>query len=126
MKKERTWNLTGAVLGILVIILGVIFIATPARHFYTNSSVDATFGADYYTYQYEATQDAVHNTAVTANNLRELGSKLALYTGVFFMVMGALILLHYGKKLFVVNELPEAPSPAAVSTEPCDQPATME
>lgn len=110
---EKFWNLVGTGLGLLVIIVGLIFMFTPAEHYYTSSTDYAAFGADFYTYQYDATRAAASNAAVTANNLRELGHKLATYAGTFFMIMGALISLNYGKKLALCC----AAAPAEVSAE---------
>ena len=47
---------------------------------------------------------AVANTAATANNLRELSGKLALYSGFLFLVLGALIEIHFCKLLFPETE----------------------
>lgn len=114
LSSEKTWNLIGVILGLAVIVVGLVFMFTPAHSYSTNSTDYATFGADYYTYQYSATRTVASNAAVTANNLRELGEKLAVYAGTFFMILGALISLNYGKKLLVC-EAPAAAAPAAGS-----------
>ena len=112
MKKERTWNLIGFVAGMILILVGIVYIATPADHYYTSSTDSAAFGADFYTYEYRATQAAASNAAVAANNLRELGGKLALYNGTLFMVLGLGFALHYGKLVFVEKEETAAAAPA--------------
>ena len=99
LTNEKYWNLAGVALGLLVIIMGIVFMCTPADSYSTRSADNVTFGGDFYTYQYEATRYAVSNTAITANNIRELGGKIALYAGFGFIVCGALIVLSYGKKL---------------------------
>lgn len=104
MKKEKTWNLAGFIIGLIVICVGIWYMCSPPKSYYTDSVKDRAFGGDYYTYQYEATQVAVNNTATTANNIRELGQKLAVYSGTAFVVCGLLIVLHYGRRLFVSNE----------------------
>ncbi|MBQ3049381.1 MAG: hypothetical protein IJC94_05445 [Oscillospiraceae bacterium] len=116
MTKGKGFNVVGVLLGIAVVIWGIVFMFTPADHYSTYSSKSASFGADYYTYQYEATVDAVHNTAVTANNIRDIGRKLAVYSGSAFVVGGLLIVLHYGKCLAVCSASAEdakkeAPAP---------------
>ena len=124
MKKERTWNLIGFVAGMILILVGIVYIATPAYHYYTSSTDSAAFGADFYTYEYRATQAAASNAAVAANNLRELGGKLALYNGTLFMVLGLGFALHYGKLVFVEKEVPAAPAPAEIP-EPEPVPAEI-
>jgi len=111
---KKIWNLVGAIVGVIVIIMGIAFIFTPADTFSTESVKDASFGADFYTYEYQATQAAAHNTAVTANNMRELGEKLALYAGMAFVVAGLLITLHFLKEM---TSEPKA-APQAVLVQP--------
>ena len=124
MKKESLWNLIGLILGLAIVIAGVIFAAAPADSYHTSSPKSAEFGADFYTYQYDATRIAADNAAVTANNIRELGHAIALYTGFSFIFAGLLIAVHFGKKVFCSSFiLPEIESPetAAVETEAPDE-----
>ncbi|MBQ4061290.1 MAG: hypothetical protein IJD14_00355 [Christensenellaceae bacterium] len=100
MKNKKTWDLIGTVLGIVIIIVGIIFISFPPETYTTSSTDDASFGGDFYTYQYEATQAAASNAAVTANNLREMGKAQAGYFGFLFVAVGALTVVNYGKKFF--------------------------
>lgn len=104
MKNERIWNLIGCVLGAVIIVVGIVFATTPAHSYSTNGTDRAKFGADFYTYTYDGIRAAANNTAVTANNLREIGGKLALYSGFLFMAMGALVVIHFGKLLTVGTE----------------------
>lgn len=101
LKKEKTWNLIGILLGLAILIVGIVFIKTPpAYSFYTDSVSDITFGGDYYTEQYNATRVAVNNIAVVARNLDKIGEAIANYFGCFFIVFGLLIILHYAKHYF--------------------------
>lgn len=100
LMREKTWSLIGMAVGLIVILIGFVFMATPADSYTTESTDYASFGADYYTYEYDATRAAASNAAVTANNLRELSSKLALYSGMFFVVLGVLIVLPNAKRYF--------------------------
>ena len=61
---------------------------------------------------------------MAANNLRELGGKLALYSGTLFMVLGLGFALHFGKLVFVEKEVPAAPAPAEIP-EPEPVPAEI-
>ncbi len=126
-KKENLWHLIGVGIGIVMIIVGIVFACAPAESYSTKSADYASFGADFYTYQYEATRYAVTNTAVTANNLREIGGRLAAYFGTGFIFAGALVILNYGKKLFEEIILAK-PETCCCSDEGCccDTEATAE
>lgn len=100
LKRENFWNLIGCILGIVILLVGVVFLITPPDSYNTTSTDYATFGADYYTYQYDATRAIATNAAVTANNLREIGQAQAHYAGALFMVIGALTVVCFGKKYF--------------------------
>ncbi len=99
MKRENIFNLIGIICGIAIIILGANIISTPADYSYTSSVASYTFGADYYTEQYAATEAVVDNTAVIADNITELSNKLTHYFGLIFIVSGVLTTLIYSKKL---------------------------
>lgn len=93
---KKVINIICALVGVAAIIAGVLFIAMPPTDFgSTNRANGASFGADYYTYQYTATQYAANNTASTAKNLEEMAHVNALYVGVGFILAGLLITLHY-------------------------------
>ena len=46
MKKEKTFHMVGAVLGLAMIVIGVILIFTPAPSYKTVSVDTAVFGSD--------------------------------------------------------------------------------
>lgn len=104
LKSVKFWNMLGMIAGIAIIILGIVIVLTPADSYTTSTSIDVKFGADYYTYQYEASRNAAGNAAAAANNLREVAQKLALYTGLLFVVMGLLTTLKYAKKYFLEED----------------------
>lgn len=112
MKKAKTWDVIGCILGVVVMIVGIYFAAAPAESYNTSSVRSCTFGADFYTEIYNGVDTAVSNTATTANNIRELGAKLALYSGALFLVLGALIVIHFSKQLALARETPTDPSPS--------------
>ena len=115
LMREKTWSLIGMAVGLIVILIGLVFMATPADSYTTESTDYASFGADYYTYEYDATRAA----AVTANTLRELSSKLALYSGMFFVVLGVLIVLPHAKRYFcsLSGQAIESPAEAIPSQD---------
>lgn len=102
-RKDKTWHKIGMFLGIITVIIGVILFFTPADAYKTHSVEEASFGGDYYTYEYEATRIAANNAAVSANNLRELSGKVAMYTGLAFVVAGLQIFIYHGKMNFCQN-----------------------
>ncbi len=109
MKREKAWNLIGVAIGVIIIITGILFCATPADSFSTTSVDTASFGGDFYTYEYKATRAAANNAAVAANNLRELSKKTANYVGCGFIFAGLLVTLEYAKKICLASRK-EAPN----------------
>ena len=100
LKNKKMWDLAGMVLGLIILIAGIVFMSSPPDSYNTRTTDYASFGGDYYTYQYDATCVVASNTAVTANNLREIGEALAKYFGFLFVAVGALTTVSYGKKYF--------------------------
>ena len=119
MKKEKTFNLIGIILGIAIIIAGISIMKNPADTWSTSSVDSYRFGADFYTEQYAATRAAAHNAATTARNIDSLGEKLAQYAGLAFIFSGALVCLTYGKNYVCCNTVPVEQTEAveAKSTE---------
>ena len=109
LRNKQIWNLMGLILGVLLIITGIVFATNPPDSHSTDTAEYASFGADFYTYQYKATRNAASNAAATAYNVRELGEAEAKYVGFLFIAAGALTVVSYGKKYF--TELPEVPAP---------------
>lgn len=119
LKKKKVWDLIGMILGLVILIAGIVFAATPPESYSTDTAEYASFGGDFYTYEYDATRIAAKNTAVTANNLREMGEAMAKYFGFLFMAAGALTTVSYGKKFFVedAEEAPQEELPAEITAE---------
>lgn len=105
--KSKVWNWLGFFVGIFTIVVGIGFLSSPPDSYYTSTADSATFGADYYTYQYDATRIAASNSAATAKNIREVGIALSRYAGFFFIIAGMLILIHYGKACFSGYKAPD-------------------
>ncbi len=96
MKKERILNLFGIIIGGAAIIVGIVMLTghpVPS----TDWTMDASFGADFYTYIYSAVRAAANNTADVVHYIRDT---LSLYGGFFFILAGLLVVLHY-LKLFL-------------------------
>lgn len=97
-REKKTWNLIGMLVGLAILICGMVFATTPPESYSTDSTDYATFGGDFYTYEYDATRVAASNAAVTAANIRELGKFLAHGFGATLIATGALTFVCYGKK----------------------------
>ncbi len=119
LKKKKTWDILGILLGLSILLVGIVFMVTPPESYRANSVDDISFGADYYTEQYNATRVTVNNTAVTANNLREIGQALAHYAGFFFIALGILTMFHYGKSYFTCDGIAAAFTENSPKAEPC-------
>lgn len=98
--KRKLWNWAGLVLGIVTIIAGLVFVFTDPDFHGTSGASSASFGADFYTYQYKATQAVAANTISTVAYLRQIEATLMRIGGMAFMVAGALIVIHFGKQCF--------------------------
>lgn len=117
MKKQRTWDLIGMIAGAVILVLGIVVLAVKAPEYSFNWADSASFGADYYTYQYEATEYAANNAASIGRTLR--GMAVAMNRGLGFLVLsiGLLAVIHYGKAFFTAAA-PEKPTAAqAAKTE---------
>ncbi len=105
IRSHKLWDVLGAVLGAVAILAGLVLFTAAPEHYSTNhSDGSASFGADFYTYIYSAADAAATNTGVTANNLREMGATQAKQVGVCLMLLGALVVVHYGKSYFCTPE----------------------
>lgn len=99
LKKEKTWNVLGLIVGIVIMIMGIVFISTPADSYIARYADSVSFGGDYYTYQYEVTEIAANNVAKVVGILNYMAAKNALYSGCLFIAAGILVSLHYAKKI---------------------------
>ena len=99
VKREKIFNIIGVVAGIILIILGIYFLDTPAEYYITNTPNAVEFGADFYTYEHEATVAAAKNAAVTANNLREFSGKVTVYYGTTIIILGAPVTYVFVRKI---------------------------
>lgn len=100
-KIKKIFNLIGIAFCVCLIVIGIVFIACPAKSYNCETPKDAIFGADFYTYEYDATSKAATNAAVAARNIRELGGMLAIYVGVFYIMSGLLLGLYCTKSLLL-------------------------
>jgi len=104
MKRNSILNIIGIVIGLCILTAGIICFLSPADHYHTVTVDDAAFGGDFYTEIYSAVQTLSDNTAVAANNIRELGESLAFYFGAILSSIGVLTIFHSIKQIVLEEE----------------------
>lgn len=102
-KSRKFWNLIGMAIGAALSVAGIVFMANPPEFSSTRSTDYATFGGDFYTYEYDATRAAAVNAASTANNVQKLGEVVVRAAGIAMMAAGALTVVYYGKDTFATD-----------------------
>ncbi len=99
----------GLLVGCLAFIFGLITCSVESSYF-TEIQWDARFGADFYTYSYDATKTAANNLVVVADFCEAIKQAL----GVILIVAGLLIILVCIKNIVTacrkVEKQAEAPS----------------
>ncbi len=110
---KKVLSILGIVAGLVSLILGF-----SVRDLYTGSWMDSTisFGADFYTYSYQATAKAVNNVENVADVLAKGIGNLLIVAGLITMVAFALKTIE----LFAKNgaKAPAAPQYAAPQYDP--------
>lgn len=113
LRDKKIWNFLGMAIGLALIIAGIVLMSNPPASSGTRDTDYATFGGDFYTYEYDATRSAARNAEATAVNVIRVGKFIAKATGIAMMAAGALVMVHYGKDTFVLGaanvgtEMPE-------------------
>lgn len=121
LHSKKLWNLIGIILGISILIFGLV-LSGKEPYRYSSANTDyATFGGDFYTYEYHATCAAAQNAAATASFLEDLVDFLMLALSGGTIAAGALITVIFGKKFFTETESSSKniqPSEATVAPSP--------
>ncbi len=127
LHSKKLWNLIGIILGISILIFGLV-LSGKEPYRYSSANTDyATFGGDFYTYEYHATCAAAQNAAATASFLEDLVDYLMLALSGGTIAAGALITVIFGKKFFTETEPGSKniqPSEATVAPSPKTSPKT--
>lgn len=114
LQSKKLWNLIGIILGISIFIFGLV-LSGKEPYRYSSARTDyATFGGDFYTYEYHATCAAAQNAAATASFLEDLVDFLMLTLSGGTIFAGALITVIFGKKFFTETE------PDSKNTQPSE------
>lgn len=104
LQSKKLWNLIGIILGLSILIFGLV-LSGKEPYRYSSAGTDyATFGGDFYTYEYHATCAAAQNAAATASFLEDLVDFLMLALSGGTIAAGALITVIFGKKFFTETE----------------------
>jgi hypothetical protein len=97
---KKFFSVVGIVLGIVIIILG-LYLAFGHKSFkYTGAeTLGYVFGADFYTEEYSATENAADNILALGNYLAEVTKFILFVIGLLFSAFGGVIVCHFGCKL---------------------------
>lgn len=118
LHSKKLWNLIGIILGLFILIFGLV-LSGKEPYRYSSAGTDyATFGGDFYTYEYHATCAAAQNAAATASFLEDLVDFLMLALSGGTIAAGALITVIFGKKFFTETE------PDSKNTQPSETTAS--
>ncbi len=117
MEKEKSakiaFGVIGFILGIIIFIMGISTMNSKPESRSTSYTDSYSFGADFYTEEYEATKNAADNAAVTANNVRELGNTITNCFGTLLIAVGLIVCLYSLKEAVVVGVTASGDKPAA-------------
>lgn len=96
---KRVFQIIALILGISMIIMGIVFLAAPADYKTGDHAEYASFGADFYTYQYKASRIVADNVADAAYNVQCLSRAIATYVGLAFICAGVFLTIFQLDKL---------------------------
>lgn len=93
-KFRKNSAITGIILGLALIIAGIIiFFVDASWSSFGYGLKSASFGADFYTYTYDALVQITRNTGTTAGQSVAIVSILKIFCGSFSVVAGILLML---------------------------------
>ncbi len=129
---KKTLSKIGMIGGAVVIILGILVLVGamggdaihPSEAPYPYDSGYATFGADFYNYVCNNTQETASAARAAAANLWEISQLLKIALGVFLMAFGLFMSCTFGIKL--AEERPAAAAALPEEPAPADEPAREE
>lgn len=93
---KNTYRFTGIILGISIIIIGLVMVSNFNR-FGGTTTFGYTFGADFYTEQYKATQNAANNIEALGDMICNLISMLGYLTA---CLGGCVVCFFAGQPVF--------------------------
>ena len=109
---KKIFCIVGIIVGVVMIIMGFsVHGIQDVPNYYTPEAF--SFGADYYTDQYEATRDTALNVAYLGYDIQDYFNYGIATLGKFFGLLGAVVVCFFGYKLG--GALEESKVTAAVS-----------
>lgn len=117
---KKRFSTIGIILGIVIIVLGLHLAF--GYHDYSlkgNSTYSYSFGADFYTEIYSATENAADNILAMDNYLRDVMEFLLVAAGLIVAAFGGVVTCYFGCKLADAKNPPVAVpgAPTAVKEE---------
>ncbi len=95
---KKIFCIVGIIVGVVMIIMGFsVHGIQDVPNYYTPEAF--SFGADYYTDQYEATRDTALNVAYLGYDIQDYFNYGIATLGKFFALLGAVVVCFFGYKL---------------------------
>jgi len=98
MKKKEILTLMGLILSLALIATGIVILCMSTSHYSILTADSAEFGADFYTYIYEAAQKAANSSIKSARILSECFDLLKTAFGMGFIFAGLFSGIHFLKE----------------------------
>ena len=94
---KKAFAIAGMIVGLLFIVLGIVAMVGPSNTYFNGSHTrDVEFGADFYTYQYEATKDVADDVTKLGNFLEKEFDFIWIIVGGIVILTGAAIVCKNG------------------------------
>lgn len=103
MKNKNTLAIIGVIAGIAAIICGIVMLSLSVGGQY-NYTPGITFGGDFYTHIYSATQNAANNVGGVYFAVEDLFNIIKLGFGLIFIIGGIVIACSFGMKIDSTSE----------------------
>ena len=101
---NKRFCVIGMIVGIITVLIG-LYVAFGYKASFNGTYTDsASFGADFYTYIYEATSDASYNVAALGNLVSKALSFIVRSLGFLLMSIGGAITCFFGYKMDCIKK----------------------
>ena len=95
---KKMFRAVGMILGIVVVVLGLYLAFGFGESYHGSSTYSYSFGADYYTEQYQATENAADNILAIGEYIDSLVSFVLKAAGLIIAAFGGIITSYFGCK----------------------------
>ena len=94
------FSIIGMIIGVAIIVFGIYTFNNDSNDHCSGDTADyASFGADYYTYQYDATKKAADNIWYLAQYTVRANKEARTTTGIITILAGSVVICYFGCKL---------------------------